>query len=149
MTDFIIINIIINGIFYIVNFRKHTGVVTFTTISTDLMIGLIILGIACPAAGFMNIPKSINKSCVDVSHRQKSIFNRLFPHHNGLRSIMLILFTVIFSYLCFIALPQSLGVNTITHYNGLGHAYLDHIGNYPQAEDCVADIGEFMRKNRV
>ena len=45
---------------------------------------------------------------------------------------------------------NDLGVETtFTHYNGLGHAYLDHIGNYPQAEDCVADIGEFMRKNRV
>ena len=118
MTDFIIINIIINGLFYIVNFRKHTGAVTFETISTDLMIGLIILAIACPAAGFINIPKSINKSCVDVSHRQKSIFNRLFPHHNGLRSAILTIFNVVFSYLFFIVLPQSLGVNTINHYIG-------------------------------
>ncbi|WP_099224415.1 alpha/beta hydrolase [Listeria costaricensis] len=45
---------------------------------------------------------------------------------------------------------NQLGVETtFTYYCGLGHAYLDHIGNYPQAEDCVADIGEFIKKNRV
>ncbi|MBO0475706.1 alpha/beta hydrolase [Vagococcus sp. DIV0080] len=45
---------------------------------------------------------------------------------------------------------NKLGVDTtFTYYCGLGHAYLDHVGNYPQAEDCVADIGEFIRKNRV
>lgn len=45
---------------------------------------------------------------------------------------------------------KDLGVDTtFTYYCGLGHAYLDHIGNYPQAEDCVNDIGDFIRKNRV
>ena len=45
---------------------------------------------------------------------------------------------------------KDLGVDTtFTYYCGLGHAYLDHVGNYPQAEDCVLDIGEFIRKNRV
>ena len=45
---------------------------------------------------------------------------------------------------------NELGIDTtFTYYCGLGHAYLDHIGNYPQAEDCVLDIGEFIQKNRV
>ena len=45
---------------------------------------------------------------------------------------------------------NDLGVDTtFTYYCGLGHAYLDHIGNYPQAEDCVYDIGDFIAKNRV
>lgn len=118
MTDFVIINIIINGAFYIINFRKHTGDVTFSTISTDLMIGLIILAVACPAAGFMNIPKAINKSTPDVSNRKKSFFNRMFPKKNSLRSLVLTLFTIAFSFLFFFVLPNALGVNTINHYIG-------------------------------
>ncbi|WP_288394511.1 hypothetical protein [uncultured Vagococcus sp.] len=118
MTDFIIINIVINGLFYIINFRKHTGAVTFDTISTDLFIGLLILAIFCPAAGFINIPKAINKSEMDLSHRKKSAFNKLFPHKNLARSLMLTLFTIVFSYLFFIVLPNALGLNMINHYIG-------------------------------
>lgn len=118
MTDFIIINIIINGLFYVVNFRKHTGAVTFDTISTDLFIGLLILAVFCPAAGFMNMPKAINKSAIDVSSRKKSFFNRLFPHKNLVRSLILSAFAIAFSYLFFIALPNVLGLNTINHYIG-------------------------------
>ena len=36
VTDFVIINIIINGIFYIFNFRKFSGQLTFNDIATDL-----------------------------------------------------------------------------------------------------------------
>lgn len=38
---------------------------------------------------------------------------------------------------------------TFTYYCGLGHAYIDHIGNYPQAEDCINDMARFIEKNRV
>ncbi|MBM7689158.1 alpha/beta hydrolase [Enterococcus ureilyticus] len=42
-----------------------------------------------------------------------------------------------------------LGVDTtFTLYKGMGHAYIDHVGNYPQAEDCMQDISEFIKKNR-
>lgn len=42
-----------------------------------------------------------------------------------------------------------LGVDTtFTLYKGMGHAYIDHVGNYPQAEDCMRDISEFIKKNR-
>lgn len=45
---------------------------------------------------------------------------------------------------------KDLGVDvTFTYYCGLGHAYIDHIGNYPQAEDCINDIAAFIRKNKV
>lgn len=44
---------------------------------------------------------------------------------------------------------QEVGVDvTFTYYCGLGHAYLDHVGNYPQAEDCVDDMVSFIQKNR-
>lgn len=38
---------------------------------------------------------------------------------------------------------------TFTYYCGLGHAYIDNIGNYPQAEDCMIDIANFIRRNKV
>ncbi|MBO0475709.1 hypothetical protein DOK76_01420 [Vagococcus sp. DIV0080] len=118
MTDFVIINIILNGAFYLINFRKHTGTVTFGTISTDLMIGLTILAVACPAAGFLNIPKALNKSTLDVTNRKKSFFNRMFPKKNSMRSLVLTVFTLAFSFVFFLVLPNALGVNTINHYIG-------------------------------
>lgn len=120
MTDFIIINIVINGLFYIISFRKHAGMITFDTISKDLFTGLLILAVFCPAAGFINIPKAINKSEMDLSHRKKSAFNKLFPQKNISRSLILSLFTIVFSYLFFIFLPNIVGVNTINHYIGFG-----------------------------
>ncbi|MEG2707590.1 MAG: alpha/beta hydrolase [Vagococcus sp.] len=42
-----------------------------------------------------------------------------------------------------------LGVDTtFTLYKGMGHAYIDHVGNFPQAEDCMEDISAFVQKNR-
>lgn len=34
-----------------------------------------------------------------------------------------------------------------TIYKGMGHAYIDHMGNYPQAEDCAKDIGDFILRH--
>lgn len=40
------------------------------------------------------------------------------------------------------------GVHTETYlYRGMGHAYIDHIGNYPQAEDCAIEMGNFILKH--
>lgn len=39
------------------------------------------------------------------------------------------------------------GVDTTTVlYKGLGHAYIDHVGNYPQSEDCIDEMGRFIQK---
>lgn len=39
------------------------------------------------------------------------------------------------------------GVDTTTVlYKGLGHAYIDHVGNYPQSEDCIDEMGNFILK---
>ena len=44
---------------------------------------------------------------------------------------------------------KDLNVEThFTLYEGMGHAYIDNIGNYPQAEDCINDISDFIRKYR-
>ncbi|WP_099224413.1 hypothetical protein [Listeria costaricensis] len=118
MTDFVIINIVLNGAFYIINFRNYTGTVTFDAVSTDLFMGLVLLGIFCPAAGFVNIPKAINKNALDVSTRKKSFFNHWFPHNNILRSLILTVFTVVFSLVFFIVLPNVLGLDIINHAIG-------------------------------
>ena len=36
-----------------------------------------------------------------------------------------------------------------TIYKGMGHAYIDHMGNYPQAEDCAHDIGDYILRHAV
>ncbi|CRH22584.1 Putative membrane protein (fragment) [Carnobacterium maltaromaticum] len=61
VTDFVIINIIINGIFYIFNFRKFSGQLTFNDIATDLFVGLLLLGGACSLIGFVNMRKELLK----------------------------------------------------------------------------------------
>lgn len=45
MTDFVLFNIFINGLFYVINFRNFTGKLTFDAISNDLFIGLVILAV--------------------------------------------------------------------------------------------------------
>lgn len=40
------------------------------------------------------------------------------------------------------------GVDTkVVVYNGMGHAYGDNIGVYPQSEDCAIEMGKFIMKN--
>lgn len=40
------------------------------------------------------------------------------------------------------------GVDTTTVlYKGLGHAYGDNIGVYPQSEDCAIEMGNFILKH--
>lgn len=40
------------------------------------------------------------------------------------------------------------GVHTETYlYRGMGHAYIDQIGNYPQGEDCAIEMGKFILKH--
>lgn len=34
-------------------------------------------------------------------------------------------------------------VKTIV-YNGLGHAFFDNTGAYPQCDDCIEEMGKFM-----
>ena len=42
---------------------------------------------------------------------------------------------------------NDLGIDVTTIlYRGISHAYLDQVGNYPQSEDCVNEIGKFIYK---
>lgn len=39
------------------------------------------------------------------------------------------------------------GIETKTVlYNGMGHAYFDNTGVYPQCEDCIEEIGQFIKE---
>lgn len=40
---------------------------------------------------------------------------------------------------------HNIDVKTVI-YKGLGHAYIDHVGNYPQAEDCIEEMGQYILK---
>ena len=55
-----------------------------------------------------------------------------------------------FLYIETMAYAQKLvktGIETdVVVYQGLGHAYIDEIGNYPQSEDLIIEMGNFMRK---
>lgn len=35
---------------------------------------------------------------------------------------------------------------TTVFYKGMGHAYIDHVGNYPQSEDLMLEMGRFIKK---
>jgi len=37
-------------------------------------------------------------------------------------------------------------VNAV-YFRGMTHAYLDQVGNFPQSEICVEDMGEFIQKH--
>ena len=32
-------------------------------------------------------------------------------------------------------------------YKGFGHAYIDNIGVYPQSEDCIDEMANFVREH--
>lgn len=53
-----------------------------------------------------------------------------------------------FEALAYMRKLQDLQVDTSVYlYKGLGHAFIDEIGNYPQAEDCVFEIAQFIEKH--
>lgn len=50
--------------------------------------------------------------------------------------------------LAYAAKLTAAGVETKTIvYNGLGHAYFDNCGVYPQCEDCIIEMGNFIRSH--
>lgn len=50
--------------------------------------------------------------------------------------------------LAYAAKLNKAGVDVTTVvYNGLGHAYFDNCGVYPQCEDCIDEMAAFMNKN--
>lgn len=118
VTDFVIINIIINGIFYIFNFRKFSGQLTFNDIATDLFVGLLLLGGACSLIGFVNMRKELLKGKIDVSEFKTSqLYNKL-PKATVLRVLLLTLLTAIITMTFFILAPKIVGIDKINHFIG-------------------------------
>lgn len=118
MTDFVGVNIVINGIFYIVNFRKFSGQLTFNDITNDLFVGLLLLGGACSLIGFINIRKELLKEKIDVSQFQTSRLHSMLPKALGLRVLFLAAMTAVITAVLFIAAPKLLGIDQINHIIG-------------------------------
>ncbi|MGY3777984.1 hypothetical protein [Isobaculum melis] len=118
--DFVIINVIINGIFYIIGFKNFSGQLTFNDITTDLFIGLMLLGAAGSWIGFVNMRKELQKGKTDVSNFQKSHFYHLLPKATGLRILFLMAITALITLIFFILLPSLLGLDKINHVIGFG-----------------------------
>lgn len=116
--DFVIINVIINGIFYIIGFKNFSGQLTFHAITTDLFIGLMLLGGAGSLIGFVNMRKELRKGKLDVSHYQKSYFYHFLPKSIGLRVLALMALTALVTMGLFILLPNLLGLDKINHLIG-------------------------------
>ena len=120
VTDFVIINIMINGVFYFLNFRTFSGQLRFNDLVTDLFVGLLLLGGACSFIGFVNMRKELAKGRIDVAAFQTSQLYHKLPKAIGLRVLFLILMTAIITAAGFILLPKLLGVDKINHLIGFG-----------------------------
>lgn len=118
LLDFIIINLVINAVFYVVNFKDHKGVFTLQVITPDLLLGLIILGLACSFIGFINISKDLLKGEVELDDFKPNLLYRLFPKNTVLRVIILTLFTVLVYVPLFSLIPQMFGYQQISYWTG-------------------------------
>ncbi|EFS03581.1 hypothetical protein NT04LS_1265 [Listeria seeligeri FSL S4-171] len=118
LTDFIIINLVINAAFYVINFWDFKGQLTIHAISFDLVFGLVLLGIFCSLIGFVNIRKDLKKGKVDVISYRPSKMSNYFPKHVLLRVIILAILTVSLMFSLFAIIPSLLGVNDINHVIG-------------------------------
>lgn len=120
VTDFVSVNVVINGVFYMVNFRKFSGQLTFNDITIDLFVGLLLLGGACSFIGFVNLRKELLKGKIDVSDFQMSQLYHILPKVTLLRVLLLTVMTAILTVGLFILLPKLLGIDNINHFIGFG-----------------------------
>ncbi|MBC1499205.1 hypothetical protein HB943_01230 [Listeria weihenstephanensis] len=120
LIDFIIINLVINAAFYIINFRNFKGQLTMQAISFDLIMGLALLGVFCSLIGFINIRKDLNKGNVAVEDYHPSRISSFFPQRILWRVLILAVLTISLMFTVFAVLPLLLGVSNINHYIGFG-----------------------------
>lgn len=118
MTDFIIINLVINAVFFVVNFKDHEGIYTLKIITPDLQFGLIILGVLCSLIGFINIKKDLLKGDVHLDDFKPLPFYTYFPKNLFLRVGLLTLLTLIVFVPLFSLIPQWLGFQQINYWIG-------------------------------
>ena len=66
LVDFILVNLIINAVFFFVNFRNPQQILTIDLITQDLLMGLILLGAVASIANLINLKKDMLRGVVDL-----------------------------------------------------------------------------------
>lgn len=80
LTDFIIINLIINAVAFVMTFKDYKGAFTLRVITPDLQFGLLILGVLCSLIGLINIEKDLLQGHVELDDLKLSGFYHCFPN---------------------------------------------------------------------
>lgn len=118
LIDFILVNLIINAIFFFVNFRNPSAILTIELITEDLLMGLILLGALASIANLINLKKDMLKGVVDLDNYSPHIVHKLFPKSLILRAIILVLMVVTIVFPWFSPVPSILGVSSISYLMG-------------------------------
>lgn len=79
LIDFILVNLIINAVFFFVNFRNPSAILTIELITEDLLMGLILLGTFASIANLINLKKDMLKVVVDLDDYSPHVVHKLFP----------------------------------------------------------------------
>lgn len=119
ITDFLLINLVINAGFFLLTFKDKTAPMTLLTIGRDLLFGLVVLGLLASLFGFINLEKDLLKGEVNADNISKSKMYKLFPKSLLLRIVIMALIVMVCVYPLFYYVPMALGVNSINYYTGL------------------------------
>jgi hypothetical protein len=79
LVDFILVNLIINAVFFFVNFRNPQQILTIDLITQDLLMGLILLGAVASIANLINLKKDMLRGVVDLDAYTPHVMHKFFP----------------------------------------------------------------------
>ena len=120
ITDFLIINLIINAAFFLFTFTDRQAILTLPFIGGDLLFGLIILGLLASLFGFVNIEKDLLKGHITPKGVSQSKLYKTLPKSLLFRVVLMALIVIVFVYPLFYRVPIALGVHKIGYVVGLG-----------------------------
>lgn len=119
MFDFVFMNILINGFFYFVAFSTHKGALTMVNVQSDLLVGLIWLGVLCSGFGFYNTKRDLQNCKYDIEgYHVRPVYRKLPKTFLG-RVAFLTVVVITCIYPLFMPIPQLLGAFEINHAIGL------------------------------
>lgn len=114
MINFILINIVINGIFYFIEFKNHEDVLSLSATKNDLLFGLVILGVFCSYTGFLNTQKDLITGKIDLDDVKQSRLQKHLPESNLLGTVILTDFVILIIFSFFSYAPRMFGVSRST-----------------------------------
>lgn len=118
LIDFILINLIINGIFFFVNFSNPSQALTISIITEDLFIGLILLGALASTAGFVNLKKDMLKGNVELDEYKPHRVHKIFPKNLFARILVLIGLVLLVVFPWFSPFLSIIGIDGIPYVVG-------------------------------